>query len=288
MLERRHESRVRVQLSVQIFGVDGNGKRFAKSVPATNISRSGALLSDVDVTLRCGDYLAIKYNDQRANFRIVWLGNSDKIGHLRIAVHKVENQRCPWEEALSEGDMRPQSVLETSAAELDQALRENWGMDFTESPIPMWVFDRKSLAFRQPDRNCRLWLLAGGISGDDHPRHSAQRRCPGRAGGSTCTSHRKWCARMLEASPERWCRGGCCLERATYDPGRTSRRADCHTPDGRRDCRRHAVGLCSASDSGTCNFARGTSALKFAAGHTASARHLEEVTQRADIRHRIR
>jgi len=101
----------------------------------------------VDVTLRCGDYLAIKYNDHRANFRIVWLGDSDKIGHLRIAVHKVENQRCPWEEALSEGDTRPQSVLKTSAAELDQALRENWGMDFTESPIPMWVFDRKTLAF---------------------------------------------------------------------------------------------------------------------------------------------
>jgi hypothetical protein len=40
MLERRHESRVRAQLSVQIFGVDGNGKRFAKSVPATNIAEA--------------------------------------------------------------------------------------------------------------------------------------------------------------------------------------------------------------------------------------------------------
>jgi PAS domain S-box-containing protein len=147
MLERRHESRIRVQLSVVIFGVDGNGKRFTRTVPATNISRSGALLMDVDVQLRCGDYLAIQYNEQRANFRVVWLRPSHWEGHFRIAVHKIENQPCPWEEVLSDVDKRPQSMLETTTAKLDQALRENWGMEFSESSMATWVFDRKTLAF---------------------------------------------------------------------------------------------------------------------------------------------
>jgi len=147
MLERRHESRIRVQLSVVIFGVDGNGKRFTRTVPATNISRSGALLTDVDVRMRCGDYLAIQYSDQRANFRVVWLRDSHWEGHFRIAVHKIENQSCPWEEVLSEIDKRPQSIVETTIAELDQAMLENWGMDFSASSLPMWVFDRKTLSF---------------------------------------------------------------------------------------------------------------------------------------------
>lgn len=152
MLERRQESRVRVQLSVQIFGVDGSGKRFVRDAIASNISRSGALLTNVDLNLRCGDYVVIKYNERRANFRVVWLRNAGEADHLKIAVHKVENQPCPWQEALSDEPTSPQSLLDITLAELDRTLRESWGMDFSEGPIPMWVFDRKTLAFLAVNR----------------------------------------------------------------------------------------------------------------------------------------
>jgi PAS domain S-box-containing protein len=147
MIERRSESRIRVQLSVQIFGVDGNGTRFVRDVTASNISRSGALLTNVNLKLRCGDYLAIQYNEHRANFRVVWLCNSGETGHLKIAVHKVENQPCPWQEVLSDEFITRQALLETSLGELDRTLCLHWGIDFSESPIPMWVFDRSTLSF---------------------------------------------------------------------------------------------------------------------------------------------
>lgn len=147
MGERRSESRIRVRLSVQIMGVDSRGKRFAEDVVATNISRSGALLFEVGASLRCGDYLAIKYNGRRANFRIVWSRHSGTENAWQVAAQKLEDQTCPWEEVLADALARPAAVLETGYAELDRRLRECWGMDFKESPMPMWVFDRSTLAF---------------------------------------------------------------------------------------------------------------------------------------------
>lgn len=147
MGERRSEPRIRVRLSVQIMGIDNCGKRFAGEAVATNISRSGALLFQVEPSLRCGDYLAIKYRGRRANFRIVWSRYAGTESGWQIAVQKLEDQSCPWEEVLADALGQAPAVLETGYAELDRRLRECWGMDFDESPIPMWVFDRSTLAF---------------------------------------------------------------------------------------------------------------------------------------------
>lgn len=146
MTDRRKEPRIRVRLSVQITGVDNQGKRFVEHAVATSLSRSGALLSDVEVGLRCGDYLAVRYGARRANFRIIWIQHSDGPLRGQMAVQKLENQPCPWEEVLADGLARP-VPLETRYADLDCRLRECWGMDFKQSPVPMWVFDRSTLAF---------------------------------------------------------------------------------------------------------------------------------------------
>src|ERR1700693_5396856 len=45
MVEHRQEQRARRDLAVQVSGRDSNGTAFTQSVTASNISRSGALLS---------------------------------------------------------------------------------------------------------------------------------------------------------------------------------------------------------------------------------------------------
>jgi hypothetical protein len=99
MSERRQEERVRIELRVKVSGVDARCENFSEHALASNISRSGALLSKITTDLRCGDLLVIEYGSRRAYYRIV--GCSIR-GHMagRVAVHKVGERPCPWEELL--------------------------------------------------------------------------------------------------------------------------------------------------------------------------------------------
>ena len=57
MSDRRSEERVRIELRVKVSGVDARCENFSEHALATNISRSGALLSKITTQLRCGDLL---------------------------------------------------------------------------------------------------------------------------------------------------------------------------------------------------------------------------------------
>jgi hypothetical protein len=100
MIERRKEPRVRLSLSVIASGTDVDGKRFARRVPATSLSRSGALLTGLGVELRCGDMLAVEYEGRKADFRIVWIFDLGPRRGLEVAIHKPNQQPCPWEDTL--------------------------------------------------------------------------------------------------------------------------------------------------------------------------------------------
>jgi hypothetical protein len=47
MSDRRSEERVRIELRVKVSGVDARCENFSEHALATNISRSGALLSKI-------------------------------------------------------------------------------------------------------------------------------------------------------------------------------------------------------------------------------------------------
>jgi len=100
MSERRQEERVRVELRVKVSGVDARCENFSEHALATNISRSVALLSKITTELRCGDLLVIEYGSRRAFYRIVWVLDTGAHGGTRVAVHKVGERPCPWEELL--------------------------------------------------------------------------------------------------------------------------------------------------------------------------------------------
>lgn len=101
-MDRRHEPRTAADLDVTVWGVDTRGDRFLQRARASEISLGGALLSGLDVELRSGDVLGVLYAGRKARYRVVWVryGNTDT--KIRVAVHRIEPDTCPWQEFLAE------------------------------------------------------------------------------------------------------------------------------------------------------------------------------------------
>jgi len=94
--DRRSEPRVSVDLSVQVCGIDADGKRFEQAVKARNISMRGALLVGLERTLRSGDLIKIQLADASARFQVVWVSPDKLAGTLKVAVQRIEADACIW------------------------------------------------------------------------------------------------------------------------------------------------------------------------------------------------
>jgi hypothetical protein len=97
MVERRRELRKQMDLAVRISGRDVSGKLFAQSAAASSISGGGALLSGMARKVRAGDLIWIEYQERKARFRIVWVRDSESEHKTQAAVHKLEQEECPWQ-----------------------------------------------------------------------------------------------------------------------------------------------------------------------------------------------
>ena len=106
MIERRKEPRFRLSLPVKVSGLDERGEPFAIEVTATSLSRSGALLTGLEVDFRCGDMLLLEYGGCTAYFRIIWFLNQGPRLGAEVAVHKPDQQPGPWAD-----ELRPEPAL---------------------------------------------------------------------------------------------------------------------------------------------------------------------------------
>ena len=100
MIDRRKEPRIPAILAVVVWGHDLDSQPFVQIALARNISGGGALLSNIKQPVRCGDVLGIRYRNKTARFRVVWFRESGLAGHFQVAVHKLRQDACPWEDAL--------------------------------------------------------------------------------------------------------------------------------------------------------------------------------------------
>src|SRR5258708_10467011 len=73
-MDRRRQSRVFVDLPVQIWGMDSYSRPFTQAASLRSISGRGATLQCVDAQLKPGDIIDILYQGTKAQFRIVWCG----------------------------------------------------------------------------------------------------------------------------------------------------------------------------------------------------------------------
>lgn len=109
-IDRRSEPRTRADFQVTIWGVDTRGDRFLQEARACDISMSGALLSGIEVDLRCGDVIGLLYLGKRARYRVVWVRYDDGGDKIQAAIHRIEADACPWLELLTKEASPPKQL----------------------------------------------------------------------------------------------------------------------------------------------------------------------------------
>ena len=92
IMDRRHNSRVEVQLPVQVWGLDVHGQAFTDPAMVTNMSSSGLVLQGLRRKVRAGDLLDIRLGQDAAPYRVVWVGGAGSRRAGEIGLQRVAAQ----------------------------------------------------------------------------------------------------------------------------------------------------------------------------------------------------
>ena len=96
------ELRVDLHLKVQVWGLDVESKAFTVMAETVEISAFGARLKDVP-PVHEGEILGLKYLDQKARFRVIWVGKPGTEKAEQIGVQCLDESKCLWQAALESG-----------------------------------------------------------------------------------------------------------------------------------------------------------------------------------------
>jgi hypothetical protein len=88
---------VQARLQVRIAGVDTSGRPLLQMVTTRNISRQGALLEGIQGKLKAGEIVAVTYKNNKARFRVTWVGDSGTKGAGQIGIQNVDSAKCIWD-----------------------------------------------------------------------------------------------------------------------------------------------------------------------------------------------
>jgi hypothetical protein len=83
-MDRRRSARVRVQLPVNVWGVDAFGQAFSLPAMVTSLSSNGVVVQGVRRRMRIGDPLDLRMGDSKGQFRLIWIGDMSEMGLERI------------------------------------------------------------------------------------------------------------------------------------------------------------------------------------------------------------
>ncbi|HEY6969879.1 MAG TPA: PilZ domain-containing protein [Candidatus Angelobacter sp.] len=92
-MSRRREPRVEVSFEVKAWGLDRHGKPFVQHARTLDITKLGAKLIGIDC-VNVGEIIGIQNGEQKARFKVVWIGreNTPKAG--QIGVHCLEPEKA--------------------------------------------------------------------------------------------------------------------------------------------------------------------------------------------------
>jgi hypothetical protein len=96
----RQDPRVEARLPIRIAGIDVNGRPLLQMVTTRNISRRGALLEGLQGTLKPEETVALTYKNNKARFRVSWVGETGSARAGQIGVQSVDATKCIWDAAL--------------------------------------------------------------------------------------------------------------------------------------------------------------------------------------------
>lgn len=84
-MDRRQKPRIAVQLPVQVWGMDAFGRPFIDSATVCNVSTTGLELHGIRRRIRAGELLDIRMGEEKAEFRVVWVGAMGELGMQSVA-----------------------------------------------------------------------------------------------------------------------------------------------------------------------------------------------------------
>lgn len=96
-MDRRRQQRVSVELPVQIWGMDANGRPFTQPASLRTISGRGATLQGVTAPLKPGDVVDLQYQGTKAQFRVVWLGKPGTEMQGEVGVENISKDVQLWD-----------------------------------------------------------------------------------------------------------------------------------------------------------------------------------------------
>src|SRR5580698_5351832 len=96
-MDRRRQSRVFVELPVQICGMDANSRPFTQPASLRTISGRGATLQGVSTQLKPGDVIDLQYQGTKAQFRVVWLGKPGSEMQGTVGVENMSSDGHLWD-----------------------------------------------------------------------------------------------------------------------------------------------------------------------------------------------
>lgn len=92
----RNEVRIPAVLPVRIYGIDANEKAFNTTAHTLNVSKSGALLANVDIPLNIGDVVGVQKGVYKGKFKVVWVGRKASSSQGQLGICCVDGPRNIW------------------------------------------------------------------------------------------------------------------------------------------------------------------------------------------------
>jgi hypothetical protein len=96
---KRRDPRIQARLQVRIAGIDANGRPLLQVVMTRDISRQGALLDGIQGTFKLGEIISVSYKNNKARFRVAWMGDTGTDRAGQIGVQSIDPAKCIWDTA---------------------------------------------------------------------------------------------------------------------------------------------------------------------------------------------
>ncbi len=93
---KRTDPRLQVQVPVRIWGMDAKGKPFSQQAQTADVSLLGARIGGVTADLQKGEVIAVQHKENKARFKIAWVGNPDAQNQRQLGLICLEPNKCIW------------------------------------------------------------------------------------------------------------------------------------------------------------------------------------------------
>lgn len=96
-MDRRRSPRVGSFLPVRVWGIDSHWHPFMQLATVKNISAGGAVVQGMQHRVAEGTVLEVQYEDAKAQFRVVWVGNAEMRNQGEIGIQMLPAEPMIWD-----------------------------------------------------------------------------------------------------------------------------------------------------------------------------------------------